>query len=132
MEPGLLFSNLYFGAGTTATQGSTLGIEVTNDDAFYPGGSGTTSLAGTGFSFTENAATGVITLTLPWSFPETDPLSIGFEMTWESRACRYPRRRLGFSWYSAAWPRASATRHGRRKVKGSGVTLVSTSRTTRA
>jgi len=78
-DSGLNFSNLYFGTGATATQGSTLGIEITNDDAFYPGGLGTTSLAGSGFSYTDNATTGVITFTLPWSFLETDPLGIGFD-----------------------------------------------------
>jgi hypothetical protein len=77
-NPGLLFANLYFGTGATASVTSDFGIEITNDRAFVPGVSGYFSLAGTGFSFTENATTGVITFSLPWTFLETDPLGMGF------------------------------------------------------
>jgi hypothetical protein len=75
---GSLFANLYFGTGASAYGGSDFGIEVTNDRAFIPGQAGFYSLAGTGFSFTANATTGVITFTLPWAFLETDPLGMGF------------------------------------------------------
>jgi hypothetical protein len=75
---GRFFANLYFGTGSSASATSDLGIEVTNDRAFTPGGAGYVSLAGTGFSFTANAVTGVITFTLPWQFLETDPLGLGF------------------------------------------------------
>ncbi len=75
---GLLFANLYFGTGSSAGMTSDLGIEVTNNDAFIPGVPGSVLLTGTGFSFTADAATGVITFTLPWQFLETDPLGLGF------------------------------------------------------
>jgi len=57
---------------------SDLGIEVTNNDAFIPGVPGSVLLTGTGFSFTADAATGVITFTLPWQFLGTDPLGLRF------------------------------------------------------
>jgi len=67
----LPFANIYLGNQTS------VGIEVTNNRAFIPGGNGAYfDLTGTGFTFTASA--GDIAFTLPFSFLMNDPLNMGF------------------------------------------------------
>jgi hypothetical protein len=74
---GYNFANLYFDTtAVTPTTGSDIGFEVTNSDAFIPGGAGPVSTAGTGLSYT--ASNGSIDFVLPWSYLETDPNNLGF------------------------------------------------------
>jgi hypothetical protein len=73
------FANLYFGTGVSATSGSDVGFEVSNSDVFVPGGSGTTSTAGTGISFASLDGGTVIEFAVPFTYFELDPQNIGFD-----------------------------------------------------
>jgi hypothetical protein len=83
LSPTGPFANLYFGTGATYNLGSTLGIEVTNHRAFKPGGTCCFELNGTGFTYSDTAATGstgeMISFFLPWTYLTTDPDGVGFD-----------------------------------------------------
>jgi hypothetical protein len=75
------FANLYFGTGSSAMTGSDLGFEVTNQDVFSPGVSGTTSTAGTGIADAVLNGGTAIEFAVPFTYFETDPQGIGFDTT---------------------------------------------------
>lgn len=85
-DTGFTFANLYLGTGATYNQGSDFGIEVTNNRAFIPGGSGYTSLASPSYSATTtlgsnygSGGTGTsISFQLSWAYLMTDPDGMGF------------------------------------------------------
>lgn len=103
----LSFSNIYLGGDTF------VGIEVTNDRAFIPGGDGKYyDLAGTGFMYTVTgtAAGGDLDIgfTLPFSFLETDPLGMGFNTLSDAPGDNFTRVSLSQSFgYSVAGGQAS-------------------------
>lgn len=74
------FANLYFGTGASASSTSDVGFEVTNSDVFFPGVSGSTSTTGTGISYAMLSAD-EIEFAVPFTYFETDPQSIGFDVT---------------------------------------------------
>jgi hypothetical protein len=74
---GLNFVNLYFSTGVaTGAGGSNLGFEIGNSDAFVPGENGSYSTAGDNFSVSQTP--GNWNISIPWTYFETDPDSIGF------------------------------------------------------
>lgn len=93
---GVNFANIYLGGNTS------VGIEVTNNRAFIPGGNGTYfDLTGTGFSFTASA--GDIAFALPFSFLKTDPLGMGFALLTDQPGSNFTRVSLSQSFgYSVA------------------------------
>jgi hypothetical protein len=71
------FANLYFGT-STAINGSTIGMEVTNDRFFVPGVPGYfNNTVSTGVVWS-NSGTGTIELAIPFSFFTSDPLAMGY------------------------------------------------------
>jgi hypothetical protein len=79
-----VFANLYFGTGASAASGSDIGFEVTNTDAFVPGGPNpSVSTIGTGIQdavFTNGLLTS-IEVAIPFTYFETDPQGLGFDKT---------------------------------------------------
>lgn len=81
------FANLYFDTDADNHNGSNLGFETTNYDAFIPGDSdpADTKLLGgvTGYSATTSDSGGIhiVSVTIPNSFFLTDPLHMGFTKT---------------------------------------------------
>ena len=76
----LPFSNIYF--RTTASGGSNVGFEVTNERAFTPGVGGyftpVTGLAHASQTFAANGTGTTLEFSIPWSFFTGDPLGMGF------------------------------------------------------
>jgi PEP-CTERM motif len=97
----LPFANIYLGGNTS------VGIEVTNNRAFIPGGNGTYfSLLGTGFAFTQ--AAGDIAFQLPFSFLTDDPLGMGFAHLSDQPGSNFTRVSLSQSFgYSVAGGQAN-------------------------
>jgi hypothetical protein len=84
-NPVVLFSNLYFDTNPPAADGSDLGFELTNDQAFIPGVPGyygPVSGSGVLFASTPGTATtpNMIEAAIPWSFFTADPLGMGFPL----------------------------------------------------
>lgn len=72
---GMAFLNAYL--TTVPAAGSTIGLEVGNDNFFIPGGAGGFSAIGRS-TWANNQATGVVEVAIPYSFFTTDPLGMGF------------------------------------------------------
>ena len=79
-----LFANLYFDTiASTPNTGSNLGFEVTNDDAFIPGVSGSVTPSSSDLIFATNTGGGGsgITVAIANTFFLIDPLNMGFAKT---------------------------------------------------
>ena len=74
------FANVYL--STNPADGTNVGFEVTNYNAFVPGGKSGYDLHGTGFTTLDTTGTNgsrTIEFAIPWNFFTTDPLNMGFE-----------------------------------------------------
>lgn len=91
---GLNFMNIYIGAQGL---GSTVGLEVLNNNFFRPGLAG--SYNGTGYNtYASDSVNGIIEVAIPISFFQNDPLAMGFATNAPGQGIRWNlSQSLGYS-----------------------------------